>query len=802
MVKDFPLPAGLVGRFAIVKLWPDIKTAEDECIARLKISAAKYGIECFEVHADGRLIDDVNTVVNSKDVDFVLHLHYDTPKYYDAFSFVALWNPLQFYHEWGYQRTSRNLISHDDFISCSAPAADDHVNRMISQAATHMSPHFNLYHSVADAVYPPTLGERKLFYAGINWEAINGGKSRHQELLKRLDQSGMVRIYGPKIFLGVEVWAGYESYVKEIPFDGVSMLEEISKAGIALVLSSGAHKESELMSNRLFESIAAGALIICDENKFAKKFFGDSLLYIDTRHPVERIEADILKHMEWAASHPDAALGLAKKAQDIFREKFTLDRNLHDLYAGLSARKQALLSRQYPPDAQRLTVNLQLLMPDYSESILAAHIASANAQTYADFTATLCVDRATAAANRRDIEAALAESAVAISVYETDFYDNGEDKQLRNPRKIGMVIEEILSSLTSDAIVFVAPNERIFSNHLHVLAGSLARNPESACAATTAILKNGLQPVQSVHERIDFRSYNAAAPTGFARFIFRASMLPERAGIALPYLHKKPLAALVNQTLVKEIPSTVIIDTEEEFPKGAWEEHKENAVIGDFGASAFFIKNGLDLPSPASIPTEASSAGFAELYAANKLNSELLAFTVASQKELQNSWIPVQAGKLGGFMTRDGWAAQESWGKWGLGSSHTLLLPVVPSTGCDLEILFDVDVVVSAQVPEQSVEVFVGQKKLAEWNFRFGENNTIRSVTIPYQLLVEHTYARIEFRVKTVRSPASIGLNDDQRLLGMGLKRFRLSPKNAIEADTATRKAIPLLKRLAKRQRA
>lgn len=800
MVEDFVLSPGMVGRFAIVKLWPDIKTAEDECIARLKISAAKYGIECFEIHADGRLIDDVDTVLDGKDVDFVIHLHYDTPKYYDAFSFVALWNPLQFYHEWGYQRTSRNLITHDDFISCSSVAADDHVTRMIRRAATHLPPHFKLYHSVADAVYPPTLGDGKLFYAGINWEAINGGKSRHQELLKRLDQSGVVRIYGPKIFLGVEVWAGYQSYVKEIPFDGISMLEEISKAGIALVLSSAAHKESELMSNRLFESVAAGALIICDENKFAKKFFGDSLLYIDTRLPVERIEADILQHMEWASANPDAARALAKKSQDIFREKFTLNRNLHDLYAGLPARKQALLNKQYPEMADKLKVSLQLLMPDYSEDVLARHIASINAQDYENFDATLCVDRAMLAANRKYIGDALAKSPVPISMFETDFYEDSADEDLRTPRKTGIVISEILSTLGSDAVVLVAPNERIFSNHLHILAGSLARNPESACAASTAFIKNGSQPVQSVHERIDFRSYNQAAPTGFARFMFRMSMLPQDAAIALPHLHKKALAVLVNDKVTREIPSTVVVDVEEEFPKGVFEEHKENAVIGDFAASAFLIKNGLDLPSPASIPTESGSSAFAELYAANQLNSELLALTVASQMKLLNNWIPVEAGKLGGFMTRDGWAAQESWGKWGIGGTHTLLLPAILNDGQDLNIQFEVDVIVSAAAPEQTVEIFVGQKKLTEWHFCFGQNDPIRSATIPYKLLAEHAYTRIEFRVETVRAPASIGLNDDQRLLGMALKRFRLSQKASATSGFPSRKKVTsLLTRLTRR---
>jgi len=325
------LPAGFTGRFAIVKLWPGIKTAEDECIARLKKAASMLGLECLEVDANGYLLEDPVQEVSKKTFDFVLHLHYDTPKLYDAYSLVALWNPVQFYHEWGYARTSRNLLTHDDFVSCSSTAADDHVSRLTRNLATHLPPCFNLYHSLADIVHLPSLGDQKLFYAGINWDALRGGVSRHQELLKRLDETGRLRIYGPKLFQGVEVWKGYQSYVRKIPFDGVSMLNEINQAGVALVLSSQAHKDSELMSNRLFESVAAGALVICDENNFAKKFFGDALLYIDSRCDLDEIYRDIETHLDWVTQYPDQALAMIAKAQALFKERFALTKSLSDL---------------------------------------------------------------------------------------------------------------------------------------------------------------------------------------------------------------------------------------------------------------------------------------------------------------------------------------------------------------------------------------------------------------------------------------------------------------------------------------
>lgn len=600
MEQGFVLPAGLIGRFAIVKLWPELKTAEDECIARLKIAAAALGLECVEIHADGRLLEATERFITKKDVDFVLHLHYDTPKLYDAFSFAALWNPIQFYHEWGYCRTSRNLLTHDDFLSCSSLPADDHVGRLIRKSATHLPPFFNLYHSIADIVRPPLLGDHKLFYAGINWDALRGGVSRHQVLLKRLDKTGNLRIFGPRIFQGVKVWKGYESYVREIPFDGISMIDEISKAGVALVLSSQAHKESELMSNRLFESVAAGALVICDENIFGKKFFGESLLYIDSRCDVEEIFNAIENHLAWIKNNPNEALQLVVKAQEIFKNKFALRKNLSDLYLGFSNRKLELIKRQRPSASAKIKVRLYLLLPEYSETVLNAHIASVVAQEYEDFSPVLIIDKAVAIRNRPGIEIALAESPVQIEAIEVDFCDYGINEEIKTKRKMGAIIADVLAlAIQADAVVFVAPNEKLFSNHLQVLAGSLTRDPHTNCAATAAILKQGAQPIHSVHERINFQQFDPSFPIGYARFIFRVSTLPKDLKLALPYLDRKTMAILVGDSMItQELPSTVIIDVTNEFPSGPWDEDQENNLIASFSPNAFTISTGHEIILP------------------------------------------------------------------------------------------------------------------------------------------------------------------------------------------------------------
>lgn len=596
---NFQIQPGLLGKFAIVKLWPELKTAEDECVARIKLAAADIGVECVEINSDGFYLDEPNKRVNQDNIDFVIHLHYDTPKSYNAFSFVALWNPIHFYHEWGFTRTSRNLTTHDDFISCGSAAADNHVRSMIEVGdQTLLPPKFKLYHSTPGIVYKPSLGDQKLFYVGINWEKITGGKGRHQEVLKRLDKTGLLRIYGPTIFQGVKVWAGYKSYIKEIPFDGVSMLHEISKAGISLVLSSPAHKESGLMSSRLFESIAAGALIICDENPFAKTYFGDTLLYIDSRDPVGKIYGDILRHIEWARSNPHMALNKITAAQEIFAGQFNLRTNLLELYSGLIDRKRDLKQKINPPDRWQCKVTSFFLMPIFSVEILEKHLNSISAQDYECFYPTLVVHSMLNDELLEQIETTIKNVGSKATTTKVDFY-NHENELATCKRKLGDIIYELISfTKNADAFIIIAPNESLYSNHVSVLAGALNRNPDASCAATAAIIHNG-EVVHEINELLDFGHVDRLGPPGCGRFIFKLNKVSGDASRVLRTLDGRPLAALIGTNqLFQQFQATIEIDIHKEFPLRIWNEFGENLILKTTFPESMNIFFGIN-PQPA-----------------------------------------------------------------------------------------------------------------------------------------------------------------------------------------------------------
>src|SRR4051794_22168862 len=88
--REWKPPAGMVGAFAVVKLWPNVHVAEDEVIARMTRTARALGLECVVMTPDGYRVDAPDIRVTRDQVDFAIHLHFETPKAYDLFSFVAL----------------------------------------------------------------------------------------------------------------------------------------------------------------------------------------------------------------------------------------------------------------------------------------------------------------------------------------------------------------------------------------------------------------------------------------------------------------------------------------------------------------------------------------------------------------------------------------------------------------------------------------------------------------------------------------------------------------------------------------
>lgn len=578
---------GRIGTFAVVKLWPGAKVAEDEVIARLKVAAKKLGLRCIEIAADGRMIEPPKTIVTGKDVDFVLHLHFETPKAYDAFSFVALWNPLQFYYDYQhgkYRQYAENIASHDDALSCDSHGADAQYERLIAHDATRLPPLFKLYHSLADPIIAPRPGIKKLFYTGINWEKLGKGKSRHQALLELLDETGDLKIYGPRSLYGVKLWDDFKSYIGPLPFDGISVVKEIADAGIVLALSSEAHKDAEMMSNRLFEGLAAGAVVISDENPFARRHFGDALLYIDSSLPTDEVFTQIRQHLQWMRTHDAEAVALAQKAQAIFKERYTLDASLDTLYRGLPARKQALQVR-IPATATIPEVEICYLMPEYDSDLLETMLDSSEAQTYPALRFTLLIDKGEEARHHKRLSALLGKRTVAFDIRPIPFFKNYIDSTGRGTVRLGRIVYDHLQDCNGHALVcYVSPGERIFSDHIETLVSALMQGG-AACHAAYARLVRLPDSVErqeiTVSDGLQLLAGARQGVTSFGRYLIRTPERIDRYRAILPYLNRKAVSFLAYQQQAVATRRVTVTCQEETAEEGkGWE--LEDEILMDF----------------------------------------------------------------------------------------------------------------------------------------------------------------------------------------------------------------------------
>ena len=312
---------------------------EMEICRRIEKASKKIGHECFFIGADGICFQN-NQHISEIQPEFLIV--FDPAHYtlFDVFTYHLLWfvpGLVNTQHAILYNSFSRNCEDHLGFPS---EKAIEYYRDFYGDINLNY-----LFPSVPkDYVLPPKKfeGEEKYkaFYAGIN---VDSKTVRHEKVFRYLDKKGLVQLYGPKSIEGKKNWEGFSSYKGEIKFDGHSLMETANSVGITLALHHEAHASFSMPTNRLFEGLAAGTLVITDKMSFVEQTFGDSVFLIDFDLSEEKKAEEIEKIILWARSNPEEARKKIIKAQEIFLEKFELSKIVGRLCDEHRQRKQLLL---------------------------------------------------------------------------------------------------------------------------------------------------------------------------------------------------------------------------------------------------------------------------------------------------------------------------------------------------------------------------------------------------------------------------------------------------------------------------
>jgi hypothetical protein len=127
----------------------------------------------------------------------------------------------------------------------------------------------------------------------------------------------------------------------------------------------------------------------------------------------------------------------------------------------------------------------------------------------------------------------------------------------------------------------------------------------------------------------------------------------------------------------------------------------------------------------------------------------------------------------------NGWSQIESWGVWSEGPVSSLLFEMASFGKRDVILEIEAHPFLTESHTSSQVDVFVNNVKVKVLNFRFESPNRTLTVEFSSSLCdAESNTCEIQFKTRNPKSPASLGLSQDERLLGIGLTSVSFNLKN------------------------
>ncbi len=319
-------------KIAFLNIFGETKNAEQETLMRLQYVFTKLGHTMLILDANGYVISDhleKGLHVEDANVDFIFTyngVEQSLMVLPDVFSVFLHWTPFGFFEN-AKALLYMKLFHSFDFISYSN---EKEIAEKWLQIATEDTSFFGPSVPVDYVIAPRRQEKRELFYVGINFERALA-HMRYSELFSELDAHNCLKIYGPqKVYGRKNLWTGFHSYQGEIPFDGKSIIQKINEAGICLAINSPMHNDANAVTNRTYEAAAAGAVMISDDNEFVRRYFGDSVFYLDLDASEKETAEKIIDIIIWVNEHPEEAYAMACRSQCVFLKYLTLDKMVEE----------------------------------------------------------------------------------------------------------------------------------------------------------------------------------------------------------------------------------------------------------------------------------------------------------------------------------------------------------------------------------------------------------------------------------------------------------------------------------------
>jgi hypothetical protein len=292
-------------RIGYMNPWRD--KAENQAFQSLREGARRIGHDFIHVTTSEEVL--------AAGLDFVIAVASTQPKLTEVPTFGAIHEPRVRF--WEKPEYFQNLLTYDGYMTI-ADTLHGFLNSFCAGAGKPQ--HVGFYYNTpqrqeisADIEGLAARGELGLCYFGTNWDP------RSRPLFRALVRNDYMRVYGPK-----ESWAYLqgERYFGSPRFDGSAVQKEYAAHGVGLALLSLGHALDDVVSNRLFEIASVGAVAICPDIPWIRKYFGDNVYYFNPNGTIYESLGDIDTAMKAIAADPKDAAARAKRARAIFEETF------------------------------------------------------------------------------------------------------------------------------------------------------------------------------------------------------------------------------------------------------------------------------------------------------------------------------------------------------------------------------------------------------------------------------------------------------------------------------------------------
>jgi hypothetical protein len=130
------------------------------------------------------------------------------------------------------------------------------------------------------------------------------------------------------------------------------------------------------------------------------------------------------------------------------------------------------------------------------------------------------------------------------------------------------------------------------------------------------------------------------------------------------------------------------------------------------------------------------------------------------------------------YATR-GWSVPEAWGRWSVNRGATIQMRLADPRSHALDLELVMGALVSGSHPCQQVVILVNEKEVARERLCMGkgaEQAISYKFTLARELMRADGIIEIRFLTPDSISPKMLGLNSDDRVLGIGLRTLRLVP--------------------------